>query len=199
MSAEDAGAAWERFFWTTFERSANAMALVDEARRFVEVNPAMLDVLGRGREDLIGHRIPEFVAPDARVVPESEWHSFLRTGEGTGEQRFVRGDGSQISIHFAGHVERLTGRRLVLFVMLAAGGETYSTGRAATEAAELTPREREVVHQLTLGRSSREIADTLFVSELTVRTHVRNAMAKVHARTRAQLVAIAVGQGIVGP
>jgi PAS domain S-box-containing protein len=199
MSAEDADAGWEPFFWATFERSANAMALVDEARRFVEANPAMVTVLDRGRNELIGRRLPDFVAPGARVAPESEWHAFLQTREGTGTQQFVRGDGNLVSINFAGQVERVTGRRLVLFVMLDAAGETYSTRRTGATPGKLTPREREVVHQLTLGRSSREVADELFVSESTVRTHVRNAMAKLQARTRAQLVAIALGQGIVRP
>ena len=200
MSVEDADAGWEPFFWATFERSANAMALVDEERRFVEVNSAMLTVLDRGRNELIGRRVPDFVAPGARVVPESEWEAFLETGEGTGGQQFVRGDGNVVSINFAGQVERVTGRRLVLIVMLdAAAGYTYSRRRTSAPLGELTPREREVVHQLMLGRSSREVADELFVSEPTVRTHVRNAMAKLQARTRAQLVAIALGQGIVRP
>jgi PAS domain S-box-containing protein len=199
MSAEDADAGWEPFFWATFERSANAMALADEARRFVAANPAMLTVLDRRRNELIGRRLPDFVAPGARVRTESEWHAFLQTGEGTGTQQFVRGDGNVVSINFAGQVERVTGRRLVLFVMLDAAGETYSTRRTDAPPGELTPREREVVHQLTLGRSSREVADELFVSEPTVRTHVRNAMAKLQARTRAQLVAIALSQGIVRP
>lgn len=197
MSTEAGDAGWEPFFWATFERSANAMALVDEERRFVEVNPAMLTVLDRGRNELIGRRIPDFVAPGARVVPESEWEAFLQTGEGTGAQQFLRRDGDVVSIHFAGQVERVTGRRLVLFVMLDAAGETYSPRRTGIKPGELTPREREIVQQLTLGRTSREVAEQLFVSEPTVRTHVRNAMAKLEARTRAQLVAIALSQGIV--
>ena len=81
--------------------------------------------------------------------------------------------------------------------MLDAAGETYSLRRTGIQLGELTPREREIVQQLTLGRTSQEVADELFVSESTVRTHVRNAMAKLHARTRAQLVAIALSQGIV--
>ena len=197
MSAEAGDAGWEPFFWATFERSANAMALVDEERRFVEVNPALLTVLDRGRNELIGRRVPDFVAPGARVWPESEWEAFLETGEGTGAQQFLRGDGDVVSAHFAGQVERVTGRRLVLFVVLDAAGETYTPRHTGIQPGELTPREREIVQQLTLGRTSREVADELFVSEPTIRTHVRNAMAKLHARTRAQLVAIALSQGIV--
>jgi DNA-binding CsgD family transcriptional regulator len=63
----------------------------------------------------------------------------------------------------------------------------------------LTAREQEVVRQLALGHTSREIAEGMFVSHETVRTHVRNAMSKVQARTRAQLVAIALVERVLTP
>jgi DNA-binding CsgD family transcriptional regulator len=57
---------------------------------------------------------------------------------------------------------------------------------------ELTRREREVVSLLAEGLNGREIAETLFLSPETVRTHVRNAMDRVGARTRAHLIAVAL-------
>lgn len=47
------------------------------------------------------------------------------------------------------------------------------------------------------GLSNTEIAEKLFVSPLTVRTHVHRAMTKLDARDRAQLVAIAYQSGLV--
>lgn len=68
-------------------------------------------------------------------------------------------------------------------------------GGAAQEDAlpALTPRERAVIGVVALGKSSEEIAEVLGISPATVRTHVRNAMAKVGAHTRAQLIAIVLG------
>lgn len=49
------------------------------------------------------------------------------------------------------------------------------------------------------GKSNAEIAGMLVLSPLTVRTHVQRAMAKLHARDRAQLVVIAYQSGLVQP
>jgi DNA-binding NarL/FixJ family response regulator len=69
------------------------------------------------------------------------------------------------------------------------------TGRLA----ELTAREREVMALAAGGLSNHEIADRLFLSPLTVRTHIQRAMMKLHARDRAQLVVIAYQTGLVHP
>ncbi|MFD5628427.1 MULTISPECIES: response regulator [unclassified Streptomyces] len=63
----------------------------------------------------------------------------------------------------------------------------------------LTAREREVMALAAEGRSNAEIAEQLFVSPLTVRTHVHRAMTKLNARDRAQLVVIAYQSGLVQP
>ncbi|MGW6025183.1 response regulator transcription factor [Streptomyces sp. NPDC055099] len=65
--------------------------------------------------------------------------------------------------------------------------------------AALTAREREVMALVAEGKSNAEIADALFVSPLTVRTHVQRAMTKLDARDRAQLVVIAYQSGLVRP
>mgnify|MGYP001244518299 CR=1 FL=1 len=63
----------------------------------------------------------------------------------------------------------------------------------------LTPREREVVALVGHGLSNAEIAERLIVSPTTAKTHVSRAMAKVHARDRAQLVVFAYESGLVQP
>jgi DNA-binding CsgD family transcriptional regulator len=55
---------------------------------------------------------------------------------------------------------------------------------------------REVVERVALGDTGREIAAELGIAHDTVRTHVRNAMAKVGARSRAHLVAKALGEAL---
>jgi DNA-binding CsgD family transcriptional regulator len=54
------------------------------------------------------------------------------------------------------------------------------------------------LRQVALGASTRQIAADLYLSPATVRSHVRNAMVKTNAHTRAQLVAIALGDGLIG-
>lgn len=57
----------------------------------------------------------------------------------------------------------------------------------------LSPREREILALLAEGWSGAEIAGMLYLSAETVRTHVRNAVQKLGARTRTQAVALLVG------
>ena len=60
----------------------------------------------------------------------------------------------------------------------------------------LTAREREVVALVGQGLSNEEIAEQLFLSPLTAKTHVSRAMTKLDARDRAQLVVMAIRTGL---
>ncbi len=64
---------------------------------------------------------------------------------------------------------------------------------------QLTDREREVVALVAAGLSNDEIAERLFVSPLTAKTHVSRAMIKLGVRDRAQLVVLAYESGLVRP
>ncbi|MDT0482140.1 MULTISPECIES: response regulator transcription factor [Streptomyces] len=68
---------------------------------------------------------------------------------------------------------------------------------AADDLSGLTTREREVMAWVAEGHSNDVIAQKLFVSPLTVRTHVHRAMTKLGARDRAQLVVMAYQSGLV--
>jgi DNA-binding NarL/FixJ family response regulator len=63
----------------------------------------------------------------------------------------------------------------------------------------LTEREREIVTHVAAGLSNDEIAERLFVSPATAKTHVSRAMIKIGARDRAQLVVLAYESGLVRP
>lgn len=60
----------------------------------------------------------------------------------------------------------------------------------------LTEREVEILQHLSLGQTNQEIADELFLSERTVRTHVTNILAKLGLSNRTQAVIFALRQGI---
>jgi DNA-binding CsgD family transcriptional regulator len=61
----------------------------------------------------------------------------------------------------------------------------------------LSPREGEITRLLARGLNGEQIAQQLFLSPETVRTHVRNAMVRLRAQTRAQLVAVALERGLI--
>lgn len=73
------------------------------------------------------------------------------------------------------------------------------TSAAPPELAQLTDREREVLLLVARGRSNPEIADELFISPHTSKTHVNRIMVKLNAHDRAQLVIAAYESGLLAP
>ncbi len=65
--------------------------------------------------------------------------------------------------------------------------------------AELTPREREVLEAIAGGLSNAELAALFFLSEATIKTHVRRILTKLDLRDRVQAVVYAYENGIVVP
>lgn len=59
----------------------------------------------------------------------------------------------------------------------------------------LSLREQEVLQLVAQGASNKEIADQLFISETTVKAHLRTILQKLHARNRAEAVALAATKG----
>jgi DNA-binding NarL/FixJ family response regulator len=70
--------------------------------------------------------------------------------------------------------------------------ELLAPRQSAIPLDKLSPREREVLDLLADGLTGEEIASRLFLSAETVRTHVRNAMRKLDAKTRVHAVALAL-------
>ncbi|MCA1022355.1 response regulator [Halobacillus litoralis] len=66
------------------------------------------------------------------------------------------------------------------------------TGRGVEAPFKLTKREKDVLYQITLGKSNKEISAALFITEKTVKTHVSNLLSKldVHDRTQAAIYAM---------
>ncbi|MGI6879427.1 response regulator transcription factor [Microbacterium sp. gxy059] len=71
--------------------------------------------------------------------------------------------------------------------------------RAAAALGALTEREAEVLLLVGRGLSNQEIAERLFISPHTAKTHVNRIMSKVHAHDRAQLVILAYESGLLAP
>ncbi len=80
--------------------------------------------------------------------------------------------------------------------LLEAAGAAARPAQPAQLPDELTPREGEVLALIARGLSNREIAETLVVSETTVKTHINHVFAKIGARDRAQAVHYAYTHGL---
>ena len=83
-------------------------------------------------------------------------------------------------------------------------GRTYvdpsvsrSIARSTAPSDELTPREVEVLRQLSFGRSNKEIADALSIADETVKSHVSSVLAKLQAENRAHATVQGLKRGLV--
>jgi DNA-binding NarL/FixJ family response regulator len=103
---------------------------------------------------------------------------------------------------------RVTQRLLETYVR-GAGPASEGLGTGAAPAAvpaprdplldDLTPRETEMLEAMSEGLSNAEIAHRYFLSEATVKTHVRRILTKLHLRDRVQAVVYAYETGLVTP
>ena len=71
----------------------------------------------------------------------------------------------------------------------------FVAGRGQMEI--LTPREREILQLLADGMSNVDVAQKLFISQETVKSHVRHILSKLEADTRTQAVAIALREAMI--
>jgi len=77
----------------------------------------------------------------------------------------------------------------------AAGAGSAGSG----EAPHLSERELEVLERCAAGETNRAIAEALFISENTVKHHLKSILAKLQMQNRAQAVAWAVREGLIDP
>jgi DNA-binding CsgD family transcriptional regulator len=185
-------------FWAAFTQSRNPMVLLDDPRLVVDVNRAFLALTGDQRDDVIGRPASSLVVGGPVYSPE-EWATRLAIGHFTGETELRCGGGDSVVVQWGVDVEVVTARRLILLVALSMSRWGRHPRRAVPSGSprgKLSEREREVVRLVAQGRTGPEIADELHISPATVRTHARNAMSKMGARSRAHLVAKVLGEGV---
>jgi DNA-binding NarL/FixJ family response regulator len=128
---------------------------------------------------------------DARVV-------MLTTAEGDVEiQRAMEAGAKSYTL------KSMSPRDLTNVIRLVHTGKKYVPPELAAQLAEhmgdedLTARELEVLRHLVGGNRNRDIGNLLFISEETVKVHVKNIMGKLGASDRTQAIAIAVRRGIM--
>lgn len=119
----------------------------------------------------------------------------LYAADGADLKRAIDAGVHGVALKAGGHTE------LVDAVETVARGEHYLDPRladllaAASPPRVLSPREQEVFALLAEGMSGSEVAERLWLSKETVRTHVRNGMTKLGARTRVHAIVIALSLG----
>ena len=97
----------------------------------------------------------------------------------------------------------MTSEELIATVRMVHAGKSYIPPGIAQRLAErmgteeLTPREFDVLEQIVRGKSNKEIASELTVSEATVKTHINSLLSKLGVTDRTQAATAAIQRGIV--
>ena len=100
-------------------------------------------------------------------------------------------------------LKNTTGDKLVPALRTVASGQNWIPKDVASQLAlrkmreQLTTREVEVLSQLAKGLANKEIADTLSISEHTVKDHLKNILGKLHVADRTEAVTTAIQRGII--
>lgn len=176
-------------FWDVFHRSRTPLLLIDERRRYTNVNDAACECFGMSRDALLRLRSGDRTPADLQRRVEELRPRVQADDPITVPWAFLHGDGTRREVLLHVHPKAIDGKDLL--ILLSAPPEVPAGG--------LTPREREITALLADGCDGREIAERLVLSPETVRTHIRNAMERTNARTRAHLIAIALRERLIDP
>jgi DNA-binding NarL/FixJ family response regulator len=172
---------------------AQAASGCDAITRFREYRP---DVT------LMDLRLPDMSGIDALIAIRAEFPDariiMLTTFEGDVEIQRALQAGARGYL-----LKSMPPRELVEVVRQVHAGKKRVPAEVAAQLAEhlsdeaLTAREVDVLRHIAGGNRNRDIADILFISEETVKVHIKHVMEKLGASDRTQAVAIAVRRGII--
>jgi DNA-binding CsgD family transcriptional regulator len=178
-------------FEAAFHAAPDAILLVDDDGRYIGCNRTATELLATDESRLRTHRVGDFSRGVMRLRAPEWWTELRRSGRLAVRHVLTDATGVEHVVDTRGRAEFLPGRHLLVVRRL-------EDGRSAHELV-LSPREREVLSLFASGLNGRQVAEKLVLSPLTVRTHVRNAIDKLDARTRAHAIALALRHGEIQP
>ena len=197
-----------------FDRSRHPMLISDDQRRWVTGNASACELLGLQFEEIPWCAMDDFTSPEEHGRLGERWEEFLTGGAAEGWYSLYVPERGAMPVEFSAIANILPARHLAVFIPPDATVVEYAEavlareaawaavrldggrgGRRAVESVTLTEREREILTLVAVGMQGPEIAESLFLSTETVKSHVQSAMTKLGARTRAHAVAIALLTG----
>ena len=151
---------------------------------------------------LMDLRLPDMSGIDALIAIRAEFAEahviMLTTFEGDVEIQRALQAGARGYL-----LKSMPPRELVEVIRQVHAGKKRIPSEVAAHLAEhlgeeaLTPRELDVLQHVAGGNRNRDIAERLFISEETVKVHIKHIMEKLSASDRTQAVAIAIRRGII--
>ncbi|MEO8092135.1 MAG: LuxR C-terminal-related transcriptional regulator [bacterium] len=174
-----------------------ALLVVDDDGAVAEANLSACRLLGLARGEVQGRVLGELFARSDAERLDGVWRAFHQAGGHAGPFELAS-PGARDAVDISVTAAVLPGLHLVLLSPSpsTAGPEASDSDEGAL-ARVPTVRERQILGMLASGGTDTQIAVELGLSPATVQTHVRNAKAKLGARTRAHAVAMVMRRGLI--
>ncbi len=206
------------------ESTGDGAFAVDHNQRIVFWNRACEKILGYSTSDVIGKPCYDVIggtADDGCLICRRNCHYFRERGAEPTPARDLAArhlDGSKVWLNISTIAVPSTWAELSVFVHLVRDATprkhleesvrglveeflhltAQDNGESHREnEVRLTDRESEVIRVLASGSTTREIAETLSISEATVRNHIHNIISKLGVRSRLEAVTLALRDGLL--
>jgi len=178
----------------------NGREAIDLARR-IRPDIVLMDLTMPEVDGLSATRVLSAELPDVRVViltasdDEADLFEAVKSGAQGYLLKNLEADKFFEALHAVMEGEPVLTPHLARRLL-----QELAQGSATRERTTLTDREREILELLVQGiTSNRELAERLFISENTVKYHLKNIMAKLHLDNRAKVIAYVLRTGLVKP
>jgi DNA-binding CsgD family transcriptional regulator len=182
-----------------FERSRVPMVMVDDSRRYVEVNrPARL-WFRLSLEEMRRYAIGELTPAPRDGSQERMWARLLDVGSVAGRYPVYGSDGSPLEVVYCGIAHIRPGLHLLVFAPPDWSEDQLDAipGDDRNGNVSLTPREIEVLALAADGLTGPELAHELVLSRATINTHFKNIYEKLGVGSRAAAVAKTMRLGMI--
>jgi NarL family two-component system response regulator LiaR len=174
----------------------------EAVRLAAELSPdvILMDLLMPGMDGVEATRQVKQISPSTQVIVLTSYHEdehifpAIRAGALSYVLKDIDPDDLANAIRRANAGEAVINPRVAARVVK----ELHSRREEAVNPfSELTNREMDVLRQIAAGKSNKEIASALVISEKTVKTHITNILSKLHLSDRTQAAVFAWHEGIV--
>lgn len=184
----------EELLWRFVDQAPVPLIAAGDDRVIKRINGRWSEVFGYTSDLVVGAKLDELLAPESKPGIAMRWSDLMASGASTARIAILYADGTRVEIRYLAVANAVPGTHLALFLTEQATPSTFGRPRGR-RAGQLTLREQESLRLVALGLTTTGAAERLGISPETVRTHVRNAMNKLGARTRAQAIAVAMRDG----